>query len=201
MEIVKLKRKQIKEASKVLADSFFNYPMFRFYFPDPGRRTRYLPWYFRNILNCAYHYGEIFTTSDVNGVIFYLAPDHNQISLWEYVQNGFLMTPLLMGFRNYQRSMDCEKYVEATRIRLMASQPHYYLWGLAVDPNSKGKGVGSALIEPIIELSVRDDLPIYLETHDERNVHYYQKFSFDLLEKAIIPVHGLSFWCMAREPK
>jgi len=200
MEIIRLKSNQIKKASAVLANSFYYYPMFRFNFPDPNKRTRYLPWYFRNILNCAHRYGEIFTNADLTGVIFYLSPDHNQISLWEYVQNGFLLTPLLMGFQNYQRSMDCEKYVEATRIRLMDSQPHYYLWSLAVDPTNKGKGIGSALINPVLEISDREKIPIYLETHDERNVFYYQKFDF-FLERAKIPVHELSFWCMARKPK
>ncbi len=178
MEIGKLKRNQIKKASAILAASFFDYPMFRFYFPDPKRRTRYLPWYFRSILNCAYRFGEIFTNSDVSGVIFYLAPNHNQLSLWEFVQNGFLLTPFLLGIQNYRRSMECEKFVDDTRIKLMGSQPHYYLWGLAVDPANKGKGVGSELTQQVIELSDRDNIPIYLETHDERNVVYYQKFDF-----------------------
>jgi len=101
--------------------------MFTFYFPDPKRRTRYLPWYFRNILNGALHYGEVYTNPEISGVIFTLPPDHTDISLWEYVQNGFLLTPFLLGFRNYKRSMDCESFVGMTQKKLMKDRPHYYL--------------------------------------------------------------------------
>ncbi len=134
MEIIKLDPRQIKRAAEVLALSFFDYPMFAFYFPDPKRRTRYLPWYFTKILNTALRYGTVYTTPEVSGVIFILHPGHTQISLWEYVQSGFLLTPIVLGFRNYKRSMECENFVGATHIALMKNRPHYYLWGLAVEP-------------------------------------------------------------------
>ena len=70
MEIIKLDPRQLKRASDVLAASFFDYPMFTFYFPDPKRRIRYLPWYFRNVLNSALRYGEVYTTPEISGVIF-----------------------------------------------------------------------------------------------------------------------------------
>lgn len=201
MEVVRLHPHQIKKASETLSASFYEYPMFTFYFPDPNRRTRYLPWYFRNILNCAHRYGEVLTTSDESGVIFTLPPEHNLINLWEYIQNGFLLTPLYMGFRNYIRSMACEQFVGETQKKLVRSRPHYYLWGLAVDPSQKRKGVGSVLMQPVLEKSDREDKSIYLETHDENNVPYYEKFDFELIHQAEIPIHKLPFWCMLREPQ
>ena len=175
--------------------------MFTFYFPDIKRRTRYLPWYFRNILNTAHRYGEIHTTTDISGVLFSLPPDHPKISTWEYVQNGFLITPLIMGLRNYARSMECERFVDDTREKLMRHRPHYYLWGLAVDPNQKKSGIGSALLQHILDKADRGKTPVYLETHSEKNVPYYQKHNFDLIHLVIIPKHNLPFWCMLREPK
>ncbi|MBN2500896.1 MAG: GNAT family N-acetyltransferase [Anaerolineales bacterium] len=200
MEITCLHQHQIKKASEVLAASFFDYPMFTFYFPDENRRKHYLPWYFRNILNTAYRYGEIYTTADVSGVIFTLPPDHNQITLWEYVQNGFLLTPLILGFRNYVRSMECEQFVDETRAKLLKLRPHYYLWGLGVDPNQKKTGIGATLLQLILEKADRENTAIYLETHSENNVPYYEKYKFDLLHTAKIPKHNLPFWCMLREP-
>jgi ribosomal protein S18 acetylase RimI-like enzyme len=201
LEITKLYPDQIKKASEVLAASFFDYPMFTFYFPHKNRRKRYLPWYFRNILKTAHRYGEVYITADVSGVIFTLPPGHTKISTWEYILNGFLMTPLIMGFRNYERSMECERFVDDTRENLMKLRPHYYLWGLAVDPNQKKTGIGSALLEPLLEKAEREYTPIYLETHSEKNVPYYQKHNFDLIHSAKIPKHNLPFWCMLREPR
>ena len=33
----------------------------------------------------------------------------------------------------------------------MGDRPHYYLWGLTVDPSQKRKGIGTALLKPVIE--------------------------------------------------
>lgn len=173
--------------------------MFTFYFPDPERRDRYLPWYFRNILNCALSYGEAYTTPEITGVIFTLPPGHTKISLWEYVQNGFLLTPFLLGFRNYKRSMACEDFVGRTQENLLKNRAHYYLWGLAVDTRQKAKGIGTALMQPVLAKADAQKMPIYLETHDERNVKYYQRYDFDLIHKAVIPKYDLPIWCMLRE--
>jgi ribosomal protein S18 acetylase RimI-like enzyme len=200
MEIIKLDSRQINRASEVLAASFFNYPMFTFYFPDPQRRTRYLPWYFTQILKTALRYGAVFTNPDVTGVIFTLPPGHTKISMWEYMQSGFLLTPFVMGLRNYQRSMECEDFVGITQIELMKNRPHYYLWGLAVDPRQKCQGIGTALLQPLLVTADAQKMPIYLETHDEKNVRYYQKYGFDLISSTSIPKYQLPLWCMLREP-
>jgi ribosomal protein S18 acetylase RimI-like enzyme len=201
VQVLKLSSCQLKKASDILAAAFFYYPMFTFYFPDPKRRARYLPWYLRNVLNCAFRYGQVYTTPEVSGVIFTLPPGHTKISLWEYVQNGFLLTPLLLNFQNYKQSMDCEHFVERTQAQLMQDRPHYYLWGLAVDPTQKSKGIGTALMQPVLEKADAQKMPIYLETHDEKNVRYYRKHGFDLIHTVSIPKYDLPIWCMLREPR
>ncbi|HEX7555612.1 MAG TPA: GNAT family N-acetyltransferase [Leptolinea sp.] len=200
MEIIKLDPHQKKKASEVVAASFYDYPMFTFYFPDPRRRARYLPWYLENVLNCALRYGEVFTNPEISGVIFTLPPGHTKISDWEYIQNGFLLTPFLLGFHNYQQSMDCEYFVGDTQIKLLKDRPRYYLWGLAIDPNHKRQGIGTALLQPVLAKADAEKMPVYLETHDEKNVLYYQKHGFDLILTTRIPKHELPIWCMLREP-
>jgi ribosomal protein S18 acetylase RimI-like enzyme len=200
MEIIRLDPRQLGRASEVVAASFFDYPMFAFYFPDPQHRTRYLPWYFKNVLNTALRYGAAYTTPEVSGVIFTLPPGHTRISIWEYIQSGFLLTVFVLGFRNYKRSMECEDFVGTTQVELMKNRPHYYLWGLAVDPNQKAQGIGTALMRPLLAQADAERMPVYLETHDERNVRYYQRHGFNLLRTTCIPKHGLPIWCMLREP-
>jgi len=200
MEIVKLEPSHMQKATAVLSASFFSYPMFMFYFPDPKRRTRYLPWYFRNILNCAMHYGEVYTTTEISGVIFTLPPVHTRITLWEYIKSGFFLTPFLLGFHNYKQSMDCERFVANTQERIMKNRPHYYLWGLAVDPKQQVTGIGAALLLTVLTKADAQKVPVYLETHDEKNVSYYQKHGFFLIDTVKIPKYQLQVWCMLREP-
>jgi ribosomal protein S18 acetylase RimI-like enzyme len=200
MEIIKLDPGQKKRAAQVVAAAFYDYPMFTFYFPDPGKRSRLLPWYLGNVLTCALHYGEVYTTPEISGVVFILPPGHTQISQSEYAKNGFLLTPLLLGYRDYTRSQECEKFVADTHKKVMDDRPHYYLWGLAVDPNQKRRGIGTALMKPVIDKADADEKPIYLETHDEKNVAYYQRMGFSLVHTDTIPKFDLAIWCMVREP-
>lgn len=200
MDIIKLDPRQLRSASELLANTFFDYPRFTSYFPNPNRRARFLPWYFRNILRTALRFGEVYTTPDISGVILIIPPGKTKISILEYIQNGFLLTPFALGFKNYYRSMKCEDFVDKTRIELLNSRPHYYLWTLAVDVEKKAKGIGSALLQLAIDKANAQKLPIYLETHKEINVGYYIKHGFKLVHNACIPKIQLPIWCMLREP-
>jgi GNAT superfamily N-acetyltransferase len=199
MDIIKLESGQRKRAAAVVAAAFFNYPMMVHYFPDPKKRERRLPWYLKNVLNSAMRYGEVFVTSDLAGVLFILPPGHTRLTTKEYIRCGFLMTPLVMGHRQYKVSNECERFVGDTHERLMGGRGHYYLWGLVTDPGEQRKGVGSALMKVIIDKADTENVPVYLETHDKANVTYYERFGFKLIHTDVIPGHGLDIWCMLRE--
>jgi Acetyltransferases len=199
MKIISLDPKLKRKAAAVIAASFYDYPMFTFYFPNPAERSRDLPWYLGNVLNCALRYGEVYTTPELSGVLFTLPPGHTRISLWEYILNGFLPTPLRMGTKKYAETDECEAFVGDIHEEIMQSRPHYYLWGLAIDPQHKRTGVGTALLQPVLAKADAEKLPFYLETHDERNVAYYQRFGFTLARATVIPKYGLDVYCMVRE--
>jgi ribosomal protein S18 acetylase RimI-like enzyme len=200
LQITNLQPHQKNKAAMVLSAAFFDYPMFVFYFPDVERRKRYLPWYLGKVLNCALRYGEVLTTPDISGVIFTLPPGHTRISQWEYIRNGFLLTSLYMGPREFNRSNFCEDFVGSTHEEIMKGRPHTYLWGLVVDPAQKARGIGRALLQPVLAKADVEKMPVYLETHDENNVAYYQRHGFDLARAGRIPKYDLPIWCMVREP-
>ena len=199
MEILHVEAHQIPKAAQVVADAFHHYPMMAHYFPNPDRRRRRLPWYMEKTLRCALRYGEVLATADFSGILFTLPPGHTRLSQGEYVRNGFLWTPLVMGLQNYLKSDACEQFVADTHEKLMAGRSHIYLWGLVADPKAQRKGAGTALMHSLTARADAEALPVYLETHDEKNVAYYQRFGFELIHQDVIPNHGLDIWCMARE--
>jgi len=200
MEIIKLDPKNKKRAAAVVASAFFNYPMFTFYFPDEKRRMKELPWYMEQTLSCALSYGEVYTNPECSGVVFTLPPGHTKLSQWEYMQHGFLFTPLVLGSQDFARSQECEAFVAETHEKLMKDRLHYYLWGLTVDPKVKGMGVGSALLKKVLEIADSAKMPMYLETHDEKNVVYYESKGFKLVNTEKFPNNDMEIWCMVREP-
>jgi len=199
MTITKLASGQQKKAARVAAAAFFNYPMMRHYFPNEKKRKERLTWYMDKTLKTAVRYGEVFTADDCNGVLFLLPPGHTRLTDAEYIRCGFLFAPIVLGLRNYLMSSECEKFVADTHERLLASRAHYYLWGLVTHPKAQGTGVGSALLRMLCDRADEEKLPIYLETHEEKNVGYYERFGFSLVHTDSIPKHGLPIWCMLRE--
>jgi GNAT superfamily N-acetyltransferase len=76
---------------------------------------------------------------------------------------------------------------------------HLYLAVLGVDPAAQGTGVGSRLIRPGLELCDREGLPAYLETGRERNLAFYGRHGFRVLDELKLP-SGPPVWFLWREP-
>ena len=200
MDVTKLELSQKRKAAETVAEAFFNYPMMIHYFPNTKRRKRWLPWYMEKTLNCAMRYGEVSVTDGLSGVMFVLPPGHTRLTVKEYIKNGFLLSPIVVGLRNYAKNDECENFVADTQQRLMTGREHYYLWGLVADPKAQRKGAGSALLNTLTEKADAEHMPVYLETHDAANVAYYERFGFELIYTGTIPNQELDIWCMLREP-
>ena len=92
-----------------------------------------------------------------------------------------------------------DKYVEKKHIEL-APPKHWYLAGLAVDPEHQGKGYGSKLLNETLSNIDEEGLPCYLETEGEKNVAMYKHFGFKVIEEFTIPETREKLVAMLREP-
>lgn len=79
------------------------------------------------------------------------------------------------------------------------TEPHWYLSLIGTDPAHQGQGVGSALLRPILERCDAEGVPAYLESSKEKNVVFYGKHGFEVVEKLFLPA-GPPVWTMRREP-
>ncbi|HET6507164.1 MAG TPA: GNAT family N-acetyltransferase [Baekduia sp.] len=79
------------------------------------------------------------------------------------------------------------------------SERHMYLAVLGVDPDRQGRGVGSQLIRPGLDLCDRERLPAYLETGKEANLAFYGRHGFQVLDRLDLP-KGPPVWFLWREP-
>ena len=79
-------------------------------------------------------------------------------------------------------------------------QPHWYLATLGTAVEQQGKGVGSALMRPVLEHCDAEGIPCYLESSKERNVPFYRRHGFEVVEEVPLPGDGPMLWTMWREP-
>ena len=77
--------------------------------------------------------------------------------------------------------------------------PHYYLGVLGTDPPLQGKGLGSAVMRPVLDRCDADGIPAYLESSKERNVPFYRRHGFEVTEELRSP-GAPTLWLMWREP-
>ncbi len=77
--------------------------------------------------------------------------------------------------------------------------PHWYLSLLGTDPDARGQGLGSAVLAPVLEQCDADGVGIYLESSKERNIAFYTRYGFRVVEELKLP-RGPRMWPMWREP-
>ncbi|MFD5949464.1 GNAT family N-acetyltransferase [Streptomyces collinus] len=90
--------------------------------------------------------------------------------------------------------------------RLMAAvhptgRAHEYLWMIGVAPGRQDEGLGTALIETVLDRCDREGLPAYLEASNARSRHLYERLGFEPAGPALDLPDGPSMWPMWREPR
>lgn len=80
------------------------------------------------------------------------------------------------------------------------SEPHWYLSVLATDPALQGRGIGTALLDPVLARCDAEGLPAYLETQKEANVAWYGRAGFEVSAEVRLPGTP-PVWCLRREPR
>lgn len=70
----------------------------------------------------------------------------------------------------------------------------------ASNVRAPGRGVGSALMRPVLETCDRDGVPAYLEATSERNKRLYLRHGFEVTDEIRLP-DGPTLWRMWRAPR
>ena len=86
--------------------------------------------------------------------------------------------------------------------RVEARQPEgefFYLAVLGVDPQAQGRGLGSRLLAPALELCYRDRIGAYLESSRPENVNFYARHGFRVVGEHRLP-RGPLLTLMYRNP-
>ncbi len=78
--------------------------------------------------------------------------------------------------------------------------PHWYLSLLGTDPDARGRGLGSAVLEPVLRRCDIDGVGIYLESSKPGNLDFYARFGFEVMGELRLP-RGPTLWPMWREAR
>lgn len=77
---------------------------------------------------------------------------------------------------------------------------HMYLALLGTEPDAQGRGLGSAVMAPVLEQCDGDCVGAYLESSKERNIDFYARHGFRVLDEIQL-LRGPTMWKMWRDPR
>ena len=197
--IARLDESGLDGAADVLARAFFDDPFAVYVVPDPADREDLLYWYYGTIVQYGLLHGEVYTTADGGGVAVWLPQDGTDSDGEHLEQSGLLDAPEVLGMAAFGRLVSIMGSLNRIRHQLVHG-PHWDLPAIGVDPAYQGRGIGSALLRPMLARAGRENRPCYLETFRARNTAFYRRYGFVSRAAEVHAESGLRFWGMRRDP-
>lgn len=141
-------------------------------------RIRYLMDYSFEV---CYLFGEVYLSDDNKACALILYPDKKKTALESVILDAKLIFNCI-GIADIGKAMDREAKIK----KLKPKERMYYLWFIGVDPKYQGSGIGTDLMQSLIEDSEKQQRPIFLETSTLRNLPWYKKFGFETYNELVL---------------
>lgn len=180
-----------------LARAFDDDPVMAHLWPDEAKRRRILPAFFAAELHRVHlPLDEVWTTDDQAAGALWDPPGHWKLGLAGQLR--LLPSMIRLFGAGLPRASATLASAEAKHPK---DPPHYYLAVLGTDAQLQGKGLGSAVLEPVLARCDSEGTPAYLESSKERNIPFYRRHGFEVTEEIRLGRNGPPVWGMWREPR
>jgi GNAT superfamily N-acetyltransferase len=161
----------IERLKAVMAEAFFDDPVFGWLMPDEDKRRAQLRRFFAiELRHVALPRGRVWTTNELSSAALILPPGAWRVPLHATLLEGTAFPVHLVRAARLGAAMEWRH----------PREPHYYVRDIGVPPDMQGKGLGSALLRPTLDGCDREGLPAYLEASSERNAALYERLGFQL---------------------
>lgn len=185
-----------RSLGRVLGAAFHDDPVWCWVCPDARRRERHLGAAFAQVIRRRVHNSWAWTTEGQLGAAVWAAPGNWKTRPADSMR---IVVPMLraIGFGGIGSRLAALSSIESKH----PSEPHWYLEILGADPQMRGRGIGSALLAPMIDRCDETGLPAYLESSKAENLPFYRRFGFEVTEEFQLAPDAPTMWGMWREPR
>lgn len=191
-DVRRLEPAERDDAIESVVAAFATDPLLRWVWPEDERYQRCAPAMFSLLLDLRRAGGEVWA-----------AERGAAVAMWE-PPGGLIVTPATDPWPAVQEAyLPAEKarwetYEQALAVPADAS-PYWYLGVLATHPDRQGRGLGRAVVAPVLAAATRARAAAYLETASEANVGFYLSLGFVVEREAALPDGGPVCWLMRRD--
>jgi GNAT superfamily N-acetyltransferase len=183
-------------AAEALALAFADDPAWAHLLPDPASRAeRLLVFFSAEIENLVPDYRQLWVTEDGSGAAIWGLPGRWRVPMPRTLRPARRMAAVF-GLR-----LSLAIWTQLRLERLHPTDPeHWYLHYLGVEPRRQGRGLGGALMAPVLRLCSQRRTGAYLEASTERNRVLYERNGFSVTDTFNMPARGPEIREMWREP-
>jgi GNAT superfamily N-acetyltransferase len=161
---------------KILSETFKNDPHI-IWLLEKSKRKRKFEVIINYVVDEIYSRGIIFLTDDNQGAALWQTEKKERFSFQFIKRNlSFLFN---VGLPSVIRNLSS---LSVSHKHFPANQEYYYLYMIGVLPNGQGKGLASRLLNPVLENCKQNNIPVFLETANPKNVDLYKKKGFVLTD-------------------
>jgi ribosomal protein S18 acetylase RimI-like enzyme len=181
--------------TRLLAGAYADDPVAVWFCRSDALRPKMLEGLYRARLLQVLAHREVWATAELSSVAVWTPPGASTTTLaHELARVRCFLHPRLMA-----RLPLLAIGATAMRRAHPGKQPHWYLSLLGTEPSARGRGLGSAVLEPVLERCDAAGVGIYLETSKEHNIRFYARCGFGVTGELRLP-RGPMMWTMWREP-
>jgi len=138
--------------------------------------------------------GEIYLTENLTGVIIFSNSD-DKLPILEEAYLTVRLIWKVTGIVGIGKALQREKYINRFHPQ---DEEFIYIWFLGLKKTEQGRGVGSKMLQEVINKSNNEQLPIYLETSTEENLKFYKKHGFEVYHISPEDVFGFKLYFLRK---
>ena len=162
----------------VLSDSFKNNLSVNFIVQQDEQKDKRIRALMEYSFDMCSLFGNVFLSDDKNSCALILYPHLKKttlLAIWLDIKLIFKA----VGIGGISKALKREAQIK----HIQPKEEMLYLWFIGVDPFLQHKGIGSKLMDEVIQLSKTKNLPLLLETSTIENLPWYKRFGFETYDK------------------
>jgi GNAT superfamily N-acetyltransferase len=183
LRVVRLQDGREEEVGCMLARSFADDPIFAFVEPERAARVAFLEEFMAALSRRSHRLATAYVTEpELAGVSLWKTPDLRRLSAEQLRMTGLDRVGEWLAPASVDRFDAIFDAIDEALERA-SPEPVWYLGVLGVDPTWQGQGLGSRLMQPILDRADSEGLAVTLETGQPRNLPLYARHGFEVTDE------------------
>ncbi len=196
VRVSSLSARLIEPTASMLAQAMEIDPAYTYMFPNERDRAHGLAAFFARNLRTHLPYRCTYVASDASerwiATVTLRPPGGVPISTLTLLRRGLLPFLFAHGREPVRRVFWLKRTYDALERDAAQGRAHTHVHMMAVAPDRQGTGIGSRLLARVLSLrpAAQADLPSVLTTHLERNVVFYRRAGFQVIDERVLEPPG-----------